>query len=46
MVNYFYDCYQILNKVYSEKAYIKQAINSTFIEENLRMYINTAKIIE
>lgn len=39
MVNYFYDCYQILNKVYSEKAYIKQAINSTFIEEKNRALI-------
>ena len=36
MLNYFYDCYCILNKVYSEKAYIKQAINSTFIEEKNR----------
>lgn len=36
MVNYFYDCYTILNKVYSEKSYIKQAINSTFIEEKNR----------
>lgn len=36
MVNYFYDCYTILNKVYSEKTYIKQAINSTFIEEKNR----------
>ncbi len=33
MVNYFYDCYCILNKVYSEKKFIKQAINDTFIEE-------------
>ena len=33
MVNYFYDCYAILNKVYSEKKFIKQAINDTFIEE-------------
>ncbi|MBQ6979927.1 MAG: hypothetical protein IJQ07_04720 [Clostridia bacterium] len=33
MVNYFYDCYVILNKVYSEKKFIKQAINETFIEE-------------
>ena len=33
MVNYFYDCYAVLNKVYSEKKYIKQAINDTFIEE-------------
>ncbi|MBO7344687.1 MAG: methyltransferase domain-containing protein [Clostridia bacterium] len=36
MVNYFYDCYQILNKVYSDKTYLKQAINSTFIEEKNR----------
>ncbi len=36
MVNYFYDCYTILNKVYSEKSYIKQAISSTFIEEKNR----------
>lgn len=33
MVNYFYDCYRILTKVYSEKKYIKQAINDDFIEE-------------
>lgn len=36
MVNYFYDCYNILNKVYSEKAFLKQAILSTFIEEKNR----------
>ncbi len=36
MVNYFYDCYTILNKVYSEKTYLKQAISSTFIEEKNR----------
>ncbi len=36
MVNYFYDCYCILNKVYSDKAYVKQAINDTFIEEKNR----------
>lgn len=36
MVNYFFDCYSILNKVYSEKAFVKQAINSTFIEEKNR----------
>ncbi|MBO4251419.1 MAG: methyltransferase domain-containing protein [Clostridia bacterium] len=36
MVNYFYDCYAVLNKVYSEKAFIKQAINDTFIEETNR----------
>ena len=36
MVNYFYDCYAILNKVYSDKTYLKQAISSTFIEEKNR----------
>lgn len=36
MVNYLYDCYCILNKVYGDKSYIKQAINSTFIEEKNR----------
>lgn len=36
MVNYFYDCYAILCKVYSDKTYIKQAINSTIIEEKNR----------
>lgn len=36
MINWFYDCYTVLNKVYSEKSYIKQAINSTFIEEKNR----------
>lgn len=36
MVNYFYDCYSILSKVYSDKTYIKQAINSTIIEEKNR----------
>ncbi len=36
MINYFYDCYVILNKVYSEKAFLKQAISSTFIEEKNR----------
>lgn len=36
MINYFYDCYQILNKVYSQNSYIKQAINGTFIEEKNR----------
>ena len=36
MINYFYDCYQILNKVYSQNSYVKQAINSTFIEEKNR----------
>lgn len=36
MVNYFYDCYVILNKVYSQKTYLKQAINGTFIQESTR----------
>ena len=36
MINCFYDCYNILNKVYSEKAFIKQAISSTVIEEKNR----------
>ena len=36
MVNYFYDCYTILNKVYSEKTFLKQAIADTFIEEKNR----------
>lgn len=39
MINYFYDCYCVLNKVYSEKAFVKQAINSTFIEEKNRALI-------
>ncbi len=36
MINYFYDSYCILNKVYSEKSFVKQAISSTFIEEKNR----------
>lgn len=36
MVNTFYDCYVILNKVYGEKAFIKQAITDTPIEEKNR----------
>lgn len=39
MINYFYDCYTILNKVYSEKSYVKQAINNTYIEEKNRALI-------
>ena len=39
MINYFYDCYTILNKVYSEKAFIKQAISSTQIEEKNRSLV-------
>ena len=42
MVNYFYDCYVVLNKVYSEKAFLKQAINSTFLEpKNKSLTIKT-----
>ncbi len=36
MINWFYDCYTILNKVYSDKAYLKQALNDTVIEESNR----------
>ncbi len=36
MVNYLYDCYQVLTKVYSDKAFFKQALNDTFIEEKNR----------
>ncbi|MBP5372899.1 MAG: hypothetical protein J6Y44_01785, partial [Clostridia bacterium] len=32
MVNLFYDCYNVLSKVYSDKAFIKQALSSTVIE--------------
>ena len=39
MINLFYDCYNILNKVYSEKSFVKQAINSTVIEEKNRSAI-------
>lgn len=42
MINYFYDCYQILNKVYSDKTFVKQAINQSIIEEkNRAMTIKT-----
>ena len=36
MENYFYDCYSILNRVYSDKQFIKQAINESFIDESHR----------
>ena len=36
MINYFYDCYRILGKVYGEGAYLKQAISSVEIEEKNR----------
>lgn len=36
MVNWFYDCYNILNKVYSDRAFFKQALNGTVIEEKNR----------
>ncbi len=43
MINVFYDSYCVLNKVYSEKAFVKQAINGTFIEEKNRP--KTTKIV-
>ncbi len=36
MINWFYDCYRILNKVYGEGAFIKQAIADVDIEEKNR----------
>ena len=36
MINYFYDCYRILGKVYGEGTYLKQAISSVEIEEKNR----------
>ena len=36
MLNLFYDCYTALNKVYSEKAFIKQAMSDTPAEEKNR----------
>ncbi len=36
MLNCFYDCYTVLNKVYSDGAYFKQALNQTIIEEKNR----------
>lgn len=36
MIDYFYDAYVILNKVYSEGSFVKQAISSTIIEEKYR----------
>ena len=41
MVNIFYDSYRILNKVYGEKAFLKQAIKSEIIEP-----INRAAVIK
>lgn len=32
MINCFYDSYRVLNKVYSEKAFVKQALTETDIE--------------
>ncbi|MGN0818960.1 MAG: transcription antitermination factor NusB [Christensenellaceae bacterium] len=32
MITLFYDCYNVLNKVYSDGAYISQAINGTQVE--------------
>jgi len=36
MINLFYDSYRILNKVYSEGAFLKQAMSSVQIEEKNR----------
>lgn len=36
MIRYFYDCYQILNKVYGDGAFLKQSIADTQIEEKNR----------
>lgn len=36
MIRYFYDCYNILNKVYGNGAFLKQAIADTQIEEKNR----------
>lgn len=32
MINFFYDCYNVLNKVYRDKTFIKQALSETPIE--------------
>lgn len=39
MLNLFYDCYTVLNKVYGEKAFIKQALSDTPVEEKNRSAI-------
>ena len=41
MINTFYDSYRVLMRVYGQKAYIKQAINSEIIEP-----INRAAVIK
>lgn len=42
MVNYLYDCYTILNKVYSKKTFLKQAIFDTVLEpKNRQLTIKT-----
>lgn len=38
MINAFYDSFRILNKVYGEGAYFKQALSSTDIEEKNRAF--------
>lgn len=38
MTNPFYDAYVVLNKVYGEKKFIKQAINDAFIDETRRAF--------
>ena len=36
MINLFYDCYRVLNKVYGEGAYLKRALLDVDIEEKNR----------
>ena len=43
MIGYYYDAYVILNKIYSEGAYLKQAVLKTPIEEKNRKI--TVKIV-
>lgn len=33
MLKIFYDCYQVLSKVYSDGAFLKQSLSDTYIEE-------------
>lgn len=42
MIDIFYDSYRVLTKVYSEGAFLKQALSDTFIEEKNRAH--TTKI--
>ena len=40
MLTVFYDCYTVLSKVYSEGAYLKQALTETPVEEKNRPLIS------